>query len=174
MAAGLQARGIDPGDHVAILGPTTRSLVTAIQATWLAGATVVVLPLPMRMSSIEEFVAQTRDRVLNADRRCCSSTPTSPRTSNRDRATHRRSAADDAWRRPIRPVEPEIDPAPRLAIIQFTSGSTSEPKGVMLPHAPSPPTSTASSRRPPYRDEVLVSWLPLYHDMGLVGMLACR
>ena len=59
--------GVAPGDHVALLGPTTRPLVTAIQAMWLAGATVVVLPLPMRLSSIEEFVAQTRVRIANAD-----------------------------------------------------------------------------------------------------------
>ena len=37
MAAGLQALGVGPGDHVALLGPTTRALVTAIQAIWLAG-----------------------------------------------------------------------------------------------------------------------------------------
>src|SRR5688500_5180992 len=67
MAAGLQARGIAPGSHVAILGATTRPLVTAIQATWLCGATVIVLPLPMRLGSIEEFVHQTRVRVKNAD-----------------------------------------------------------------------------------------------------------
>src|SRR3954447_5313089 len=66
-AANLQAIGIGPGDHVALLGPTSRPLVTSIQAIWLCGATVVVLPLPMRLSSIEEFVAQTRTRVLNAD-----------------------------------------------------------------------------------------------------------
>src|SRR3546814_11636407 len=58
-----------PGDHVAILGPTSRQLVTAIEAVWLAGATIVVLPLPMRLSSIEEFVAQTRARILYADAR---------------------------------------------------------------------------------------------------------
>src|SRR3546814_5335709 len=58
-----------PGDHVAILGPTSRQLVTAIEAVWLAGATIVVLPLPMRLSSIEEFVAQTRARILHADAR---------------------------------------------------------------------------------------------------------
>ena len=52
---------------MALLGPTSRELVTAIQAVWLAGATVVVLPLPMRMSSIEEFVHQTRVRIINAD-----------------------------------------------------------------------------------------------------------
>ena len=70
-AAALQARGVRPGDHVALLSPTTRELVTAIQATWLAGATIVVLPLPMRLSSIEEFVAQTRQRIRNADARLC-------------------------------------------------------------------------------------------------------
>src|SRR3984893_8139859 len=67
VAAALQARGVAPGDHVALLGPTSRALVTAIQATWLAGATVVVLPLPMRLGSIEEFVAQTRARAPAAD-----------------------------------------------------------------------------------------------------------
>ena len=66
-AANLQHRGVGEGDHVAILGPTSRELVTAIEAVWLAGATVVVLPLPMRMASIEEFVDQTRRRILHAD-----------------------------------------------------------------------------------------------------------
>src|SRR5690606_28850022 len=67
VAAALQARGIGPGDHVALLGPTSRPLVTAIQATWLAGATVMVMPLPMRMGSIEEFVDQTRARLRAGD-----------------------------------------------------------------------------------------------------------
>ncbi len=67
MAAALQARGVGPGSHVALLGPTTRPFVTAIQATWLAGATVVVLPLPMRLASIEDFVAQTRRLIVHAD-----------------------------------------------------------------------------------------------------------
>src|SRR3984893_3778149 len=67
VAAALQARGVGPGDHVSLLGPTTRPLVTAIQATWLAGATVVVLPLPMRLGPIEEFVAQTRRLIVHAD-----------------------------------------------------------------------------------------------------------
>src|SRR5689334_3298147 len=66
MAADLQARGIGPGDHVAILGPTSRPLVTTIQATWLAGATLVCLPLPMRLGSIEEFANQTRRRITNS------------------------------------------------------------------------------------------------------------
>jgi fatty-acyl-CoA synthase len=52
---------------VALLGPTTRPLITAIQATWLTGGCLVMLPLPMRLGSIEAFVEQTRSRIRAAD-----------------------------------------------------------------------------------------------------------
>jgi fatty-acyl-CoA synthase len=52
-AAALQARGVAPGDHVALLGPTSRALVTAMEAAWLAGAAVVPLPLPLRLVSLD-------------------------------------------------------------------------------------------------------------------------
>src|SRR5438874_12461394 len=67
MAVALARRGVGPGAHVALLGPTSRPFVTAVQAVWLAGATVVVLPLPMRMNSLDDFVTQTRIRVRAAD-----------------------------------------------------------------------------------------------------------
>ena len=68
-------------------------------------------------------------------------------------------------------VEPDIDPA-SLAVIQFTSGSTSDPKGVMLPHATIAANLDGIIEATTFTaDDVLVSWLPLYHDMGLVGML---
>src|SRR4051794_39347732 len=66
-AAALQSLGAGPGSHVALLGPTTRPLVTALQATWLAGATMMMLPLPMRLASIEDFVQQTRVRLRKGD-----------------------------------------------------------------------------------------------------------
>src|SRR5437868_6104437 len=56
MASTLQARGVGPGTHVAVLGPTTRQLVTALRAIWLAGGTVVALPLPMRLGSIDAII----------------------------------------------------------------------------------------------------------------------
>ncbi len=67
VGAALQARGIVPGDHVAILGPTSRALVTAIQGCWLAGAASMVLPLPMRMGSLEAFIESTRARIRHGD-----------------------------------------------------------------------------------------------------------
>jgi fatty-acyl-CoA synthase len=172
-AAALQARGVRPGDHVTLLSPTTRSLVTAIQGTWLAGGTIVVLPLPMRLSSIEEFVAQTRRRIRHADASLVVADPelaafVVPEPGDPPMVGFDDLAAGDPalWVRP--PNDPE-----RLAILQFTSGSTSDPKGVMLPDrvlcANLDAVAEAAGLDPD--DDVLVSWLPLYHDMGLVGLL---
>jgi len=176
MAAALQARGIGPGDHVAILGPTTRPLVTAIQATWLAGATLVVLPLPMRLASIDEFVTQTRDRLRRADTALLlidpelaafvEPRPGDPPTVGLDELW--RVASSTAADRHERPLD-DLD---ALAILQFTSGSTSEPKGVMLPQRVLGANLDAIVEAGRLEaDDVFVSWLPLYHDMGLVGML---
>ena len=176
-AARLQARGVAPGTHVALLGPTTRPLVTAIQATWLAGATVIVLPLPMRLASIEEFIAQTRARVIAADAALVvlddelapfleprAGDPPFVLLSELAPAPGRPTASN--FERP--PADPSS-----LAILQFTSGSTAEPKGVMLPHdrvvANLDAAQIATTLNP--AEDVLVSWLPLYHDMGLIGLL---
>ncbi|MGH9113274.1 MAG: fatty acyl-AMP ligase [Acidimicrobiales bacterium] len=172
-AEALQARGVRPGDHVALLAPTTRPLVTAIQGTWLAGATIVVLPLPMRLSSIDEFGAQTRQRIRNADAALVVVDPelaafVAPEPGDPPMIEFTDLAGGDpaVWVRP--PDDPD-----RLAILQFTSGSTSDPKGVMLPDrvlcANLDAIATAAELEPQY--DVLVSWLPLYHDMGLVGLL---
>jgi fatty-acyl-CoA synthase len=172
-AAALQARGVQAGDHVALLSPTTRELVTAIQATWLVGATIVVLPLPMRLSSIDEFVAQTRQRIHNADAKVCVVDPelaafVTPEPGDPPMLGFGDLADGDptAW------VRPGDDPE-RLVILQFTSGSTSDPKGVMLPDRVLRANldAIAEAAELDVDDDVVVSWLPLYHDMGLVGIL---
>jgi fatty-acyl-CoA synthase len=176
MAALLQSRGIGPGEHVAILGPTTRALVTAIQATWLTGATLVLLPLPMRLSSIDAFVDQTRLRLRKADSSILlidsqlaefvEPTPGDPPIVSLDDMTWSagKPTADD-YQRPA-------DDLDALAILQFTSGSTAEPKGVMLPQRVLGSNLDAILEAGRLQDDdVFVSWLPLYHDMGLVGML---
>lgn len=175
VAMALRAHGVGVGDHVALLGPTSRKLVTTIRAVWLAGATVVVLPLPMRMSSVEAFVAQTRRRILDADIALLvvdeqlapfiDEQPGDPARIGFDAL-----AADGApgWEPP--PSDPD-----RLAILQYTSGSTSDPKGVMLPERTllaNLDALTQAGRLDQEGPDVFVSWLPLYHDMGLVGILA--
>jgi fatty-acyl-CoA synthase len=171
VAAALQARGIGPNDHVALLGPTSRRLVTTIQATWLAGATLVCLPLPMRLGSIEEFAAQTRRRIGHAEAKIVvvdpelapflTHEPGDPPVVGLDEL---RGRARD-WERP--PDDPDA-----LALVQFTSGSTADPKGVMLPHrciVENIDAIVEGAGLGP--DDRGVSWLPLYHDMGLIGLL---
>jgi fatty-acyl-CoA synthase len=177
VAATLQARGIAPGDHVAILGPTSRALITAIQGCWLAGAASMVLPLPMRMGSIEEFVNSTRARIRHGDARLL--------LIDDQLAAFYEPVAGDPPLASLASVQPgpgnprasalEL-PAPdaeRLVVLQYTSGSTSEPKGVMLPDrvlgANLDALTTAAQMD--QDNDVMVSWLPLYHDMGLIGLL---
>jgi fatty-acyl-CoA synthase len=178
MAAAFQARGVAPGSHVSILGPTTRALVTAIEATWLCGAAAVMLPLPMRLASIEEFVRQTRNRILASDSVSVVIDPQlaeflDPHPGDPPIVRLDDLARDARRHRSGRYVRPAIDPT-ALAILQFTSGSTSEPKGVMLPHhavAANLDAIQQATRLTPGVD-VGVSWLPLYHDMGLIGLLS--
>ena len=178
VAAALQARGLVPGDHVAILGPTSRPLITIIRGCWLAGCASMVLPLPMRMGSLEAFVESTRGRIRHGDAKLIliddmlaafyESAPGDPPIEPMAAVLPGAPGAPspDDW------VRPADDPE-RLVILQYTSGSTSEPKGVMIPdrvlRANIDASCEAAELGP---EEVMVSWLPLYHDMGLVGFLS--
>ena len=177
MAAALQARGVVAGDHVAILSPTSRDLVVAIQGCWMAGAASMVLPLPMRMGSLDEFINGTRGRIVHGEAKLLliaddlapfyERQPGDPPTVNLADVMPRNTglvAADC--------VVPEPDPE-RLVILQYTSGSTSEPKGVMIPDKVLCSNLDAIQIAGNFtqHSDVFVSWLPLYHDMGLVGAL---
>jgi fatty-acyl-CoA synthase len=176
IAAALQARGVGPGVHVAVLGPTSRPLVTTIQAVYLAGGTLVALPLPMRLGSLEEFVEQTRVRTTNADAAFVvvdrdlapflDPPPERAAIVLLDELVAEGTRAGAAkWSRPA-------DDPERLAIVQFTSGSTAAPKGVMLPDRCIGANLDAilAGAQITHGDRA-VSWLPLYHDMGLIGLL---
>ena len=138
IAAALAGAGRRPGG--ARRDPRTqqpRRSSPTIQATLLAGGTVVALPLPMRLGSIEEFVDQTRVRIANADAALVVVDPDlapfldpapagAPVVLLDELAREGARAGAERWARPA-------DDPERLAILQFTSGSTAEPKGVMLP-----------------------------------------
>lgn len=178
VGAALQARGLVPGDHVAVLGPTSRELITIVRGCWLAGVASMVLPLPMRMGSLDAFIDSTRARIRHGDAKLVLIDPLL--------ADFYAAAEGDppiesmAAVLPGAPTAPSADAlvspdhdADRLVILQYSSGSTGEPKGVMIPDrvlsANLDAVCEAAVIQP---DEVMVSWLPLYHDMGLVGFLS--
>ncbi len=175
-AAALQDRGIAPGDHVALLGPTSRALVTAVQAIWLAGACMIMLPIPLRFTSIEDFMQQTRALMKSGNVSLLLIDPEMaafyapvpgdpPLLTLSDLEQNAGNLSVDNF------MEVEEDPC-RLAVLQFTSGSTAEPKGVMLPHHVIGANIDGMLKAAGVTmDDIIVSWLPLYHDMGLIGML---
>ena len=177
VAATLQSLGIVPGDHVAILGPTSRALMTIVRGCWLAGAASMVLPLPMRMASLDAFVESTRARIRHGEAKLI--------LIDDLLADFYQAAPGDPPIKPMAAVMPgagrptgdrlelPADDPERLVILQYTSGSTSEPKGVMIPDRVLCANIDASCAAAELtQSEVMVSWLPLYHDMGLVGFLS--
>ncbi len=178
VGAALQARGLVPGDHVAILGPTSRPLITIIQGCWLAGCASMVLPLPMRMGSLDAFIESTRGRIRHGDAKLVliddlladfyAAAPGDPPIEPMRNVLPGSSGQVSGERLEIPANDPE-----RLVILQYTSGSTSEPKGVMIPDRVLTANIDACCTAAELTlDEVMVSWLPLYHDMGLVGFLS--
>lgn len=177
VGAALQALGLIPGDHVAILGPTSRELMTIVRGCWMAGIASMVLPLPMRMASLDAFVDSTRSRIRHGEAKLV--------LIDDQLADFYQTLPGDPPTLPMGAVMPgngkpngdqlEIpaDDPERLVILQYTSGSTAEPKGVMIPDRVLTANIDASCAAAELdANEVMVSWLPLYHDMGLVGFLA--
>ncbi|CAN5841463.1 fatty acyl-AMP ligase [soil metagenome] len=178
VGAALQARGLNPGDHVAVLGPTSRSLMTIVRGCWLAGVASMVLPLPMRMGSLDEFVTSTRNRIRHGDAKLLliddqlapfyEAAAGDPPTESMTAVLPGSSGVPPGDVLELPPPDPE-----RLVILQYTSGSTSEPKGVMIPDRVLSANIDACCEAAMLDgQDVMVSWLPLYHDMGLVGFLA--
>jgi fatty-acyl-CoA synthase len=178
VGAALQARGLLPGDHVAILGPTSRQLITILRGCWMAGLATMVLPLPMRMGSLEAFVSSTRARILHGDAALLliddqlapfyEAAQGDPPIASMAAVLPGAPGVPTGDRLELPPDDPE-----RLVILQYTSGSTSEPKGVMIPDRVLTANIDACCVAADMGDgEVMVSWLPLYHDMGLVGFLS--
>ena len=167
--------GVQPGDRVALLGPTTVPLVETLLATWLAGATAVVLPLPLRFSGHGSFVASTRARILEAGARVVFVDPAhaaAPMADAFPQSVRTELLAEEpATGRPADPVP--IDPG-ATAILQFTSGSTGGPKAVRLSHRAVTANIRAMREAAAFSPaDRFISWLPLYHDMGLIGTLLC-
>jgi len=176
VAADLAKRGIGRGDTVALMLPTSREFFLAFAGTLLAGATPAPIYPPFRTDRVAEYaerqsaiLANAGARLLVTFREAASVTKLlKPLVPSLEGVATAETLVKSSAPAPLgRPVHARADD---LALLQYTSGSTGNPKGVMLTHANLLANVRAIGEAVGLRDDdVGVSWLPLYHDMGLIG-----
>jgi 1-acyl-sn-glycerol-3-phosphate acyltransferase len=172
VAAGLADLGVAPGDAVVVMLPTGREFFHAFFGILLAGAVPVPIYPPARISDIEEHLRRQSGILGNCLAKLLVASPETQPVAGmlRDQVpTLRRCVTVSDLIRPDA-AAPRRRRSEDLALLQYTSGSTGNPKGVMLSHANLLANIRAMGRAIAVRSsDVFVSWLPLYHDMGLIG-----
>jgi 1-acyl-sn-glycerol-3-phosphate acyltransferase len=174
-AAGFIAHGLEPGDRVALMLPTGRAFFVAFFAALYAGAVPVPIYPPSRRSQLEEHLRRQSGILRNAGAAMLVTTAElrpAARLLRWQVGTLRRTDTIEGIAAAAgRDAAPAATVAPgALALLQYTSGSTGDPKGVMLSHANLLANIRAMGETMAASPEdVFVSWLPLYHDMGLIG-----
>ena len=172
-AAALQGLGLERGQSVGLMLPSGLDYFVAFVGTLRAGGVPVPLYPPMRKSQIEDHLERQAAILDNARVRILvtfDEVRALARLVQARVSTLEQVVIPDALR-----GDPDELRAPTVrgedtAFLQYTSGSTGLPKGVILTHA-----NLLANLRSMGRvvdlgpDEVVVSWLPLYHDMGLIG-----
>ena len=169
----LMAAGIGGGDRVALIAETGPEFAALFFGTVYAGAWPVPLPLPTSFGGREGYVEQIRNQLISCDPVLVLSPPgllpmvaeaaaPLPRASAQDWASFSEKPAPQAELPPAKPED--------IAYLQYSSGSTRFPHGVAITHAALLNNLFCHSSSMKVRDDDrLVSWLPWYHDMGLVG-----
>ena len=178
VAFGLQAKGLEAGERVAIMLPTSAAFFHAFMGVLYAGGIPVPIYPPFRKSQVEDHLRRQAGILRNA---AVSILIIDAEMSQAGTLlyglaeTLRLVVTVEA----LNGLGELADPAPAMsdttALIQYTSGSTGDPKGVVLSHgnllANIRAMGEAIGAGPA---DVFVSWLPLYHDMGLIGAwLSC-
>ena len=167
VAGGLRDAGLRPGQHVLAMVPPSRPAVATMFGVWAAGGVPIQIGRPFRLDDISGLNTHLWNVADRFDVKLV--------VVGRDLAAHVHQAAgqtvllaEDLFR--TAPVS--VPETTRTDLIQLTSGSVASPRGVMIPNDRLLAHLAAISQAlPPGDGAVGVSWLPLHHDMGLIGGL---
>jgi 1-acyl-sn-glycerol-3-phosphate acyltransferase len=173
VAGALRERGIAPGDTVALMLPTGADFLRSFLGILMSRAVPVPIYPPVRLDRLEEYAARQTAILANAGVTALITVPRALPIASLLKPSlpalaqvvtaGELVASGAAW------PAPDGDPGD-AAFIQYTSGSTGAPKGVLLTHANLLANIRAIAAGLDVRPtDVGASWLPLYHDMGLIG-----
>ncbi|MCL4798856.1 MAG: AMP-binding protein [Burkholderiales bacterium] len=172
-AAGLAAAGLRPGEVCAIMLPTSLEFFAVYCGILMAGGVPVPIYPPFRMSQIEDHLRRQAGILANCEARILVTVPEAKLVARLLRGevpTLKRVATPEELEEGDGGFAPRPASPDDIAFIQYTSGSTGRPKGVVLTHANLLANIRAMGRAAQATSrDVFVSWLPLYHDMGLIG-----
>ncbi|UZP68123.1 AMP-binding protein [Desulfovibrio mangrovi] len=173
VARGLQHLDIKPAEPVAIMLPTGPDYFFTFLGILLAGGIPVPLYPPVRQARLEDHLRRHRSILQN----CAASTlvsmpeakPFARLLKSQVESLHRIVTVEELSSDSGAFWTPQVNPQD-TAFLQYTSGSTGNPKGVVLSHANLLANIRAMGQNVQATpNDVFVSWLPLYHDMGLIG-----
>lgn len=173
LAAGLRSWGLEPGERVGIMLPTGREFFEAFFGVILAGGVPAPMYPPIRLSQLEEHLRRQAGILRNSEAALLFVPPEGKTLTGLlgGQIDSLRGVSTVADMRAAEASTPAPERLPDdLAMLQYTSGSTGDPKGVMLTHANLLANIRAMGRAiDATSNDVFVSWLPLYHDLGLIG-----
>lgn len=173
MAGALVAGGLAPGGAVAVLAAAPALIAPTVQAVWLAGGSVTMLHQPTQRTDLAVWAADT----VKVLRMIGSGLVLLGEPFDALAPVLTEHGIDFRMINELLAAEPIDAPVPAgeddLALLQLTSGSTAEPKAVRITHGNLYSNIKAMVDRAEFRPEVdvMVSWLPTFHDMGMVGFL---
>ncbi|MEZ0229053.1 MAG: fatty acyl-AMP ligase, partial [Planctomycetota bacterium] len=174
----LASRGVGRGDKVLIVMPTGPGFLAAFIGCQLLGAIPVPAVPPYSLRTIDEYVARivklatnahvravvTIDKLVPVYRLARGAGPDAKKCFSRVLLSRELLSEEQ----PLDFVTPPDPDAP--ALIQYTSGSTGTPKGVVLSHRSLLANVKAIGLGAGFAEnDVALAWLPLFHDMGLIG-----
>lgn len=170
MAATLLAAGARPGGVIGVLTPNSVAFLQGVLAAWRIGAAACPLPLPMGLRDLDGYLRRAQ-RIV--DVAAMTHLVTVPKLHPLAEQLTGPLVLDAATAAGHERLGPESAACPGdLAVLQFTSGSTAEPKGVQLTHANVLScTESITSAIDITGADSWGSWLPLFHDMGLFGTI---
>jgi len=171
MAGALVKHGLASGDAVAVLAAEPIAIGPAVQAVWLAGGSVTMLHQPTPRSDLALWAEDTV-KVLNmiSSKLVLLGAPFDQLAPVLDEHGIGYLLIDDlSAGTPLTEFVEVDEDAP--ALLQLTSGSTADPKAVRITHRNLLANISAMADRAELDPEhdIMVSWLPMFHDMGMVG-----